>query len=212
VHPRACVLLSHRMMKFSIGWAVLSLVLFTPLAHANPPSPAAREPIDQSLRERDPRLRLGLAGALVAGVGETSKSTRETSASAGGSADIGIQFGDPYAVYFHGEVGTTGRHAAAYAVGEWAPIQWFSLGAGIGVDWIKSDLPRVYLPNSSAFVPTGTWTGASIPIIAAFNLGGRPAWQARRSVFRIELEAATGIDERLLSGYHFAIALGWTRM
>jgi hypothetical protein len=199
-------------MRFSIGSMVVSLLVFAPPAHADPPSPEEPEPIDQSLRESAPRVRFGIAGGWLFGAGESSKSTRETSSNVGGVADIGVQFGDPYAAYVHGEVGPSLVHAAAYAIGEWAPLQWLSLGTGIGVDWIKNDQQYVVSPNSTVLVPAGTWTGVSIPIIAALNIGGRPAWLVRRSVFRIELEAATGIDETLLSGYHFAVALGWTRM
>jgi hypothetical protein len=108
--------------------------------------------------------------------------------------DLGVRINRYVSVYARGELGTIllGGQAAAYAIAEWSPVPRLSLGTGIGAD-------------AMAAWGDGAWSGASIPLIAGFDVA---RWN--RNALRIGLESAGGIDPSTsLYGWHAALTFGW---
>jgi len=154
--------------------------------------------------ESGPRLRFGVGGTLSVGVGIGPQASA-VELNPGLLIDVGLQINGALAVYLRGEGGTVllMNHADAYAVAEWTPVDWLSLGTGMGVDAIQG----------SVDLGGNTWIGASIPLVVGFNIGGRAGDDVPRRVFRIGLEFAAGVQPSDGSfGYHGGLGFGWTLM
>ncbi|MDP9149154.1 MAG: hypothetical protein M3O36_04325 [Myxococcota bacterium] len=157
------------------------------------------------------RIRVGAAGTLVGG--DASGRNASTAMAAPGLAvDLGIQLNDPVAIFVRAEFATDlfTTQGGGYLVAEWTPRQWLSVGTGAGYDMIY----LLGYGNCSAktFGPCSGnrfWSGPSIPLVWAFNLGRRDAHRARRRLLRLELEGAGGYQPATQSfGWHAGVGFG----
>ena len=134
--------------------------------------------------------------------------------------DVGVQLGDSAAVYARAQAigfGTPGSpfvaQAAGYAVGEWTPKRWVSLGTGLGYEMLAP--PAGCNGTGTGACPEGPhWFGLSLPLIAGFNLleSGDPN-RVRRTALRIGIEGAGGVDLSTGAiGWHAALNLGLALM
>jgi hypothetical protein len=92
------------------------------------------------------------------------------------------------------------NQCAVYAIAEWTPVDWFSIGTGFGVDGLAM----------LVFDANGSWSGYSIPLSLGFNIGRRPADRTMRSVFRIGVEGAVGFaSDNGGAGWHASVTFGY---
>ena len=142
-----------------------------------------------------PRLRLDVAASVIRGVAYPSWLTGDF-IGAGLTLDVGAQFGNRFALYARAQAYTPLTfEGAAYATAEWIPLDWLSVGSGLGYQ-------VVYGPFGSS-VPTGGgfnfnaahWSGLSVPVLVAFNITvyGAPD-RPPRIVLRFGLDTAAGFD------------------
>jgi hypothetical protein len=159
------------------------------------------------------RLRFDIAGTLVGGAA-SSRNVSAIVAAPGLTLDLGTQLGDRAAIYVRAEVASdlVTSQGAIYAIGEWTPTRWFSLGSGLGYDAISTvamagDASICSLPPCISI--SNNWSGISVPLIVGFNLGSGEPGRARRSMFRIGLEGAAGYAASTQTfGIHGVLAFG----
>jgi hypothetical protein len=118
---------------------------------------------------------------------------------AGFAVDFGLQLGDTAALYLRGEASGLappgiGPDIAGYAVAEWTPRYWISLGSGLGYE----DMGPAGTYNGLCPCPVRQmphWTGVSVPVLVTFNvLQARLPDGAYRAAIRIGLEGAAGLS------------------
>ena len=177
-----------------------------PVPAPSPPPPVVVEPAPSDAAPSLPEARSESghtrSGVSFSGVYARSFSTayyaRATAASPGLVLDLGLQITERAAFYVRAEAASLllTNQAAAYAVFEWTPQRWVSLGTGAGYD-------------GNATFGTNTWSGPSIPLIVGFNFLGAGA----KSGMRLGLEAAggpgtlAGVAQNVF-GWHTAISYG----
>ncbi len=188
-------------MKLTLAIASFALVSIPTLASAQ-----------GALDDRtEPRFRFGIGG--TGSFGHAASKDLGVSASNVGPGlvlDLGVQLGDRAAVYLHSEASSLviTNQFASYAIGEWTPVNWFSIGSGLGLDSLV-ELLGCYPPGCSRT----SWAGVSVPLLLGFNIGHRPSTLERRSVLRIGLEGAVGIEpSSAILGWHTTASLGFTMM
>jgi hypothetical protein len=131
------------------------------------------------------------------------------------TVDVGVQLGDRVAVYVRAQAtgfGSPGSpfvsQAAWYAVAEWTPHRWLSLGTGVGYEMLA---PPAQNNGPGPVRDDGPhWSGLSVPLIVGFNLfeSGDPN-RVRRTALRVGLEGAGGVDPSTDAfGWHVALGLG----
>ena len=170
-----------------------------------------------------PRLRLDATGNLTIGVASSPpyrpgrgypSSLSGVVGGPGFTVDAGVQVRDLVAIYVRAEAsgfGSSGSPfvsmAAGYAVAEWTPFRWISLGTGLGYEILAPSSTC----NGMGPCPDGPhWSGLSVPLIMGFNLfeSGDPN-RVRRTAFRVGLEAAGGVEPSTDAfGWHRALGLG----
>ena len=103
--------------------------------------------------------------------------------------------------------------AAGYAVAEWTPKRWISLGTGLGYEMLAP--PAGCNGPETGPCPEGPhWFGLSVPLIAGFNLlESDDPNRVRRTALRIGIEGAGGVDLSTGAiGWHAALSLGLALM
>jgi hypothetical protein len=101
----------------------------------------------------------------------------------------------------------------AYAIAEWTPRPWISLGTGAGVDHMSSGYvvnPGCGTTGSGACSsPRADWTGVSVPLLIGFNFGCPHPERPRHSALRLGLEGAGGVEPSTgINGWHTGVAFG----
>jgi hypothetical protein len=183
-------------------------------------------PMSASLSRSAPRLRFDVAGNAAAGVanapphpgpGGYPSSLQGFVGGVGFTVDAGVQAGDLVAFYLRVQASDFGHppfasEAASYAIAEWTPRDWASLGTGLGYEMLAPP------PTCNGIGPCGSdyphWSGLSVPVLVGFNLfaSGDPS-RIRRVALRIGLEGAAGVS--LLTeaiGWHMGLNLGLALM
>jgi hypothetical protein len=166
-------------------------------------------------------LTLGFAGPPPNPVGGSYPSSLTgIVAGPGLQVDVGAQLGDRVAVYaraqaigFGPPVSPFVSQAAGYAVADWTPRRWISLGTGLGYEMLAP--PAGCNGTGTAGCPEGPhWFGLSVPLIVGFNLleSGDPN-RVRRTALRIGIDGAGGVDLSTGAiGWHAALSLGLALM
>ncbi len=165
-----------------------------------------------------PRFRFGVASNFT--IGAASDFARGVNAvvlAPGATVDLGVQLSRSLAVFARASGATLilVNQAALFATVEYTPVDWLSLGTGLG--WMAVSSPLTELSTSSAFsapAPSrGSWDGIAMPAIVAFNLGERDPVSERLGAFRIGLEGVFGVEPGTgIIGWSASISLGFVRM
>jgi len=216
----ARILLRYPTMRFTTF--VLALVPVPVVAHADAPeadapvtasvpdpaTPSALPPPTASL---EPRLRFGFAPSGTVGrVLDTNAGVDVHVWAPGLTLDLGVQLRDEVAAYLHGQLSylVTMGQASVYAVGEWTPRRWVSMATGVGFDAMGGG-QCIECPGG----PRGTWSGISVPLIVALNLGPARPTGSYRHAFRVGVENAVGIEPTTgVFGWRLSLMLGYALM
>jgi hypothetical protein len=132
----------------------------------------------------------------------------------GFAIDAGLQLGDTAAVYLRAEASGLappgiGPDLAGYAVAEWTPRYWISLGSGLGYEDLgPAGSNHGFYPVRDEHPPH--WTGVSVPVLVTFNLLQlRLPDEAYRAAIRLGLEGAAGVSPANgATDWHLCVSLG----
>ncbi|MEZ4409945.1 MAG: hypothetical protein R3A52_26235 [Polyangiales bacterium] len=153
------------------------------------------EPAPSTLVPREPPLRFGVAGTVSGGRFAHSSDPAPQGdvwvAGPGVAIDLGVQFNDRLAAYAHGLAASCVflSAGALEAMVEYSPTPLYSVALGVG--WTGFlNLPF----DSDSSARAKGWSGLSIPMIVALNLGAGRQPSGRVAAFRLGGEAAVGIS------------------
>lgn len=173
-----------------------------PPMHGAPGALAAapEDPEAITRRRSAVRFRFGIGGYVGGAF------TRSSGGGGPGIAlDLGLQAGDTLAVYARLRAASLllVNAASISAIVEWTPVEFFSVGAGLGADAMAT----------VGILTSGTSDGGlSIPLLVGFNIGGRAPTQVHRSKFRIGLEGAVLPGLGGHAGGSAGLVLAWALM
>jgi hypothetical protein len=143
-------------------------------------------------------------------------------AGGGFTVDAGAQLGDRAAMYLRLQAADFGpkpfaTEMAAYAIGEWLPVQWLSLASGVGYELLSppNEFNCGVGPGAAAECAAMAradyphWSGVSVPLVVGFNvLTLRMPDRVTRAAVRITLEGAGGISPVTFAyGWHAGASL-----
>lgn len=181
-------------------WTTPTVVLLPPPAPeaASPADLAVASPADAS------RVRFGIAGNLTVGLANDHGHGVNAGVFAPGlTLDLGVQMNRHVALFVRASASSliVMNHAAVFGVAEYSPLEWLSLGTGLGWTGISS----AYGNDATCCGPTwrSSWGAIAVPAVVGFNLGARNPLNGRMQGFRVDLMGAVGLEPG--SG-----ALGWT--
>lgn len=182
-------------------WAAPTVVVLPPPAPetASPSDLAVTSPADAA------RLRFGIAGNLTVGLANDHGHGVNAGVFAPGlTLDLGVQMNRRVALFARASASSllVMNHASVFAVAEYSPLDWLSLGTGLGWTGISSAF------GNDAVTCCGpswrsSWGAIAVPAVVGFNLGSRNPLNGRMQGFRVDLSGALGLEPG--SG-----ALGWT--
>lgn len=182
-------------------WSAPTVVVLPPPPPeaVTPSDVAATSPADAS------RLRFGIAGNLTVGLSnDHGRGVNAGVFAPGLTLDLGVQMNRRVAVFARASASSliVMNHASVFGLVEYSPLDWLSLGTGVGWTGISSGF------SNSASCCGGeawrsSWGAIAMPAVVGFNLGSRNPFNGRMQGFRVDLSGALGIEPG--SG-----ALGWT--
>jgi hypothetical protein len=184
-------------------WAAPTVVLLPPPSAPETASPsdlAMTSPADAS------RLRFGLAGNLTVGLANDHGRGVNTGVLAPGlTLDLGVQMNRRVALFARASASSliVTNHASVFGVVEYSPLEWLSLGTGLGWTGISSGFSQSVDSCCGAVASRRSWGAIAVPAVVGFNLGARNPLNGRMQGFRVDLSGALGLEPG--SG-----ALGWT--
>ena len=184
-------------------WAAPTVVLLPPPSAPETASPsdlAMTSPADAS------RLRFGLAGNLTVGLANDHGRGVNTGVFAPGlTLDLGVQMNRRVALFARASASSliVTNHASVFGVVEYSPLEWLSLGTGLGWTGISSGFSQSVDSCCGAVASRRSWGAIAVPAVVGFNLGARNPLNGRMQGFRVDLSGALGLEPG--SG-----ALGWT--
>ncbi len=184
-------------------WAAPTVVLLPP-----PPAPEARPRVDLAVTSPADasRVRFGIAGNLTVGLANDHGHGVNAGVFAPGlTLDLGVQMNRRVALFVRASASSllVMNHAAVFGVAEYSPVEWLSLGTGLGWTGISSAFGQSAESCCGAVEFRSSWGAIAVPAVVGFNLGGRNPLNGRMQGFRVDLTGALGLEPG--SG-----ALGWT--
>jgi hypothetical protein len=185
-------------------WAAPTVVLLPP-----PPAPETASPSDLAVTSPidASRLRFGIAGNLTVGLSNDHGHGVNAGVFAPGlTLDLGVQMNRHVALFARASASSliVMNHASVFGIAEYSPLEWLSLGTGLGWTGISSGFSQsvdTCCGGIAAF--RSSWGAIAVPAVVGFNLGSRNPLNGRMQGFRVDLSGALGLEPG--SG-----ALGWT--
>jgi hypothetical protein len=151
------------------------------------------------------RLRFGIAGNLTVGLANDHGHGVNTGVFAPGlTLDLGVQMNRRVALFVRASTSSliVMNHASVFGIAEYSPVEWLSLGTGLGWTGISSGFGN---GDATCCGPSwrSSWGAIAMPAVVGFNLGSRNPLNGRMQGFRVDVMGALGLEPG--SG-----ALGWT--
>lgn len=183
-------------------WAAPTVVLLPPPAPeaASPSDLAVTTPADAS------RVRFGIAGNLTVGLANDRGHGVNAGVFAPGlTLDLGVQMNRRVALFARASASSliVMNHASVFALAEYSPLEWLSLGTGLGWTGMSSAFGNDAATCCGGLSFRSSWGAIAVPAVVGFNLGARNPLNGRMQGFRVDLSGALGLEPG--SG-----ALGWT--
>lgn len=184
-------------------WAAPTVVLLPP-----PPAPETASPSDLAVTSPADasRLRFGIAGNLTVGLSNDHGHGVNAGVFAPGlTLDLGVQMNRRVALFARASASSliVMNHASVFGIAEYSPLEWLSLGTGLGWTGISSGFSQSVDSCCGAVAFRSSWGAIAVPAVVGFNLGARNPLNGRMQGFRVDLSGALGLEPG--SG-----ALGWT--
>ena len=175
-----------------------------------PPPPAPETASASDLAVTSPadasRLRFGIAGNLTVGLANDHGHGVNAGVFAPGlTLDLGVQMNRRVALFARASASSliVMNHASVFGIAEYSPLEWLSLGTGLGWTGISSGFSQSVDSCCGAVASRRSWGAIAVPAVVGFNLGARNPLNGRMQGFRVDLSGALGLEPG--SG-----ALGWT--
>jgi hypothetical protein len=194
-------------------WAAPTVVILPP------PPPEALTPSDLAVTAPADasRLRFGIAGNLTVGLANDHGHGVNTGVFAPGlTLDLGVQMNRRVALFARASASSllVMNHAAVFGVVEYSPLEWLSLGTGLGWSGISAGFgnsAETCCGDTAAW--RSSWGALAVPAVVGFNLGTRNPVNGRLQGMRVDLSGALGLEPGSGAlGWHASVALGYVTM
>lgn len=161
------------------------------------------------------RFPFGISGSFtVGGASDTRRGVNALVFAPGLTLDLGVQLTRSIAVFGRASGATllVFNQGALYGIVEYSPVDWLSLGTGLGWMAIASPVTELSYPTagSSERLTRGDWGGIAAPLLVSFNIGHRNPMTGRLAAFRIGMEGTLGVEPSTgILGWSSALTLGY---